>query len=457
MRGMNEDSDKAGILGVKSSKRKVRAAVKNMKTPKWLVPLFVLAASVLVGRPNVVAQTYRLSPPASTIPPTMFGLHIHHLVKPYNVLSTWPSIPFGTWRLFDAYVVWADLEPQKGKWDFGTLDRYVSMAQQHDVQILMPIGFPPPWASERPKEAPAFRPGSAAPPMSMTDWDDYVRALATRYKGRIHYWELWNEPNLKGFYTGTVPHMVELAKAAYTILKQVDPSNEVVSPAPTGGYTGPSWLDSYLKAGGGRYADIIGFHFYVSPQAPEAMVPLIERVKQVMAQNGVGNKPLWCTEVGWYIQDSAGDVRSPNPTWQVVSTHQAQGYVARTYILAWANGVSRLYWYDWDSNTEGLTEPGGKERKPAAYSYYITEKWLIGAQMTSCDSDSSGTWVCHITRDGGYNGYIVWNPNGAKGFAIPRDWNVQNYQDINGNMHALKGPKTIGIGPSPILLENKLP
>jgi hypothetical protein len=251
--------------------------------------------------------------------------------------------------------------------------------------------------------------------------------------------------------------MVALAKAAYTILKQVDSSNEIVCPAAAGGETGPSWLDSYLRAGGGQYADIIGFHFYVSPEAPGAMVPLIERVKQVMTRNGIGDKPLWCTEVGWYIQDKGGNVESHAAMWRVISSQEAQGYVPRAYILSWAAGVSRLYWYDWDSNTEGLTEPGGKVRKPAAYSYYLTEKWLIGARMLSCDSDSSGTWICHITRDGGYNGYIVWNGGGEKEFAIPKAWNVQNHQDISGNMHSLNGQKDIRIGPLPILLENKLP
>lgn len=399
------------------------------------------------------AQTYRLQPSDSAIPPTLFGLHIHRA----TTTTPWPSIPFGTWRLWDAYVVWSDLEPQKGKWDFRTLDKYVSMAEQHHVEILMPLAMTPPWASERPKEAPAFRPGSAAPPRNIQDWEGYVRTLATRYKGRIHYWELWNEPNGRGFYTGNFEEMVALAKAAYTILKQVDPSNEMLCPATAGGETGPSWLGSYLKAGGSRYCDIIGFHPYVSPRGPEAMVPLIERVKQVMAQNGAGDKPLWCTEVGWYIEDKGGDVKSASPVWRVLSTQEAQGYVARAYILSWAAGVSRLYWYDWDSTTEGLTEPGGKVRKPAAYSYDVTEKWLIGARMTSCDSESSGTWICHITRDGGYNGYIIWNPDGGKNFAIPKAWGVKDEQDISANNHVLDGRPSVEIGPHPILLENKLP
>lgn len=428
-----------------------------MRIFKRSVLLLTFFSISILFQTGARAETYHLHPPTSTIPQTLFGMHIHHLVKSYGELTPWPSIPFGTWRLWDDYVVWANLEPQKGKWDFATLDKYVSLAQQHGVQILMPLGMPPSWASERPKEAPAFLPGSAAPPKSMNEWDEYVRKVATRYKGRIHYWELWNEPNIKGFYTGRIPHMVELAKAAYTILKQVDPANELVSPAATREYTGPSWLDSYLKAGGGNYCDVIGFHFYVSPKAPEAMVPLIERVKQVMAEDGSGNKPLWDTETGWYIQDTAGNVKSSSPMWSVLSAQEAEGYVARAYILSWAAGVSRLYWYDWDSDTMGLTEPGYKARKPAAYAYYITEKWLIGARMTSCNSNASGTWICHITRDGGYNAYIVWDAAGTKNFNIPKQWGVHDVWHLYGKTDPLPKSGTAGIGPLPVLLENKSP
>jgi Glycosyl hydrolases family 39 len=420
-----------------------------MKSLKWLVLVFMLASGAVAPQSDPV-QTYHLRPPAGAIPTTMFGLHIHRA----TTTTRWPSIPFGAWRLWDSYVVWANLEPQKGKWDFGTLDGAVSLAEQHGVSILMPLGMPPPWASERPTEAPAFRPGSAAPPRNMQDWETYVRTLAVRYKGRIHCWELWNEPNLKGFYTGNAEQMVALAKAAYTILKQVDPANELVSPAPTGGDTGPSWLESYLEAGGGEYADIIGYHFYVTPRAPEAMLPLIEKVRQVMAQNGAADKPLWDTETGWYIQDEAGDVKSSSPSWPALAPSQAQGYVARAYILSWAAGISRLYWYDWDGAAMGLTEPGGKVGKPAAYAYDMTEKWLVGARMVSCDSNSSGTWVCHITRDGGYNGYIVWNANGPMNFVVPEAWNVEKQEDLSGETQPLRPAKSVGIGIVPILLES---
>ena len=43
---------------------------------------------------------------------------------------------------------------------------------------------------------------------------------------------------------------------------------------------------------------MIGYHFYVYPDYPEAMLPLIARVKQAMKDNGVVTSPLGY-RIGW--------------------------------------------------------------------------------------------------------------------------------------------------------------
>lgn len=415
--------------------------------------IFVIgAALLLLGVRSLwdvsAAQGVELNPSSAPIPRTLFGLHIHHTVSGAPTPTPWPSIPFGTWRLWDAYVTWFNLEPEKGKWDFAHLDAYVTMAEQHGVSVLLPLAMSPTWASSD-TEGPLQ--GHPAPPKSMAEWQNYVRTVATRYKGRIHYYEIWNEPNVKGFYIGSIPEMVRLVRVASATLKQVDPSSVVVSPAATGP-GGVPWLEGFLKAGGGKYVDVIGYHFYVSPRPPEAMVPLIEKVQQVMAQNDVGNKPLWDTETGWFIQDSAGSVKSPNPSWPVLSLEQASGYVVRAYILAWASGVSRLYWYSWDNWKEGLVEPDGKTLKAPGVAYEQVEQWLVGAKMSACGSSSAGIWVCRISRPGNYLARIVWRPDHKGNFLIPADWNVKEVRELNGASYVPPRNRVVSIGPSPILL-----
>jgi hypothetical protein len=125
------------------------------------------------------------------------------------------------------------LEPRKGEWHFETLDRYVELAERRGVGLLLPLGLSPAWASSRPFEKSIYGPGNAAEPKDIKDWRTYVKAIATRYKGRIRDYEIWNEPNLKRFWAGDVGHMVDLTREASAVIHGIDPGSTVVSPSAT--------------------------------------------------------------------------------------------------------------------------------------------------------------------------------------------------------------------------------
>jgi hypothetical protein len=115
--------------------------------------------------------------------------------------------------------------------------------------------------------------------------------------------------------------------------------------------------------------------------------------------------------------------------------------------------VSRFYWYAWDNKLMGLTEANGVTPKRAAYAYAEVGKWLVGARMTSCATDDSGTWICHLTREHGYEGWILWEPDHQTQFRIPADWAVRRLRDLGGNQRDMTAAQDIVIGPLPILLE----
>ncbi len=308
---------------------------------------------------------------------------------------------------------------------------------------MLVLGLSPHWASARPTEKSTYGSGNAAEPKNLEYWSDYVRTVATRYKGRIRYYEIWNEPNLEGFYTGTMAEMLRLSQKAYQILKEVDPSITVVSPsAAHSGDSGLTWLEEYLSRGGGAYADTIAYHFYVNPEPPEAMETAISQVRELMAKYEI-NKSLWNTEAGW---------SKPKP---FPSEELAAAYVARAYILNWAGGVSRFYWYAWDNQnwvSLPMVEADRTTLTPAAVAYANVQKWLVGAQMSPCQSNSQNTWICQLKRDRGYQGWIVWNPDGKLRFNVPDRWRVKQIRDLAGTERDLSG-NSIEIGPSPLLLE----
>ena len=192
---------------------------------RWVVLILLMAIFTVVVTSKMSAQfssPLALTASKQTIPASLFGMHVQHSDK------TWPNLAFHGWRLWDSDVTWGYLEPQAGVWKFERLDRYVALAATKKVEILLTLGQTPRWASARPDdESPYENPGWPAEPARLKDWRNYVRTVATRYQGKIHHYEIWNEPDLKQFYTGSVDKMVELAREAYTIIKQVDPTNVV--------------------------------------------------------------------------------------------------------------------------------------------------------------------------------------------------------------------------------------
>ena len=378
-----------------------------------------------------------LKPPDTPIPATFFGMHIHRA----PVSTPWPSVPFKAWRLWDSHTTWAQLEPRKGDWDWRMLDRTVALADSHGVEVLYTMGRSPQWASARPHDMgrnPNAEPGGMAEPRDLEDWRNYVRTVATRYKGRIKAYEIWNEPNLPNFYSGTPEAMVNLAREAYTVLKQVDPSALVVSPSAVGP-TGLPWLQQYFELGGGKYADVIGYHFYVRGQDPEVMLDFIKQVHEITAKYGVSDKPLWNTEAGW-LQPYR------------IDPQDGPAFMARAYILNWAGGVSRFYWYAWDNRGAKvrMTEDDEATATPTARAYAELQKWLVGARMDSI-KQGDGTWLCQLSRDG-VKSFILWNPDHGTTVDLPKSADVNTIRKLSGDRSNFTGTK-VEVGPTPILLE----
>jgi hypothetical protein len=427
----------------------------------FVMPIILAAIAGLHIAANTSAPAsaqIHLHPTGNPIPPIFFGMHIHHMLTGAAQPTPWPAIPFGSWRLWDAGVAWPALEPEKGKWNFTTLDKYVAMADEHHVEILLTLGLTPPWASARPEEKSGYSPGNAAEPKNISDWQDFVRTVATRYKGRVHYYEIWNEPNFKQYYTGTPEEMVTLVAEASKILREVDPWNRVVSPSAST-RSGLPWLEQFLQQGGAKYVNIIGYHFYVAPNPPETMIDTVAQVRVFMEKYGIPHMPLWDSETGWAIANRFSEVQIGNSGMgRVLSESEAEAYVARAYILLWASGVDRFYYYSWDSGVMGLTEKDATTTKAPARAYATIENWLVGAKMLSCESNADGTWVSELSRQGNYHGWIVWNTTRTANFTPPASWRVKQARDLAGKTEPLQpGSLSIPIGPSPLLLESQAP
>ncbi len=377
-----------------------------------------------------------LTPAQVPVPPQYFDLNLMF----YPGLNTpWPATPFYGWRAWHA--LWYDVEPQKGVWKWDNLDKLVSMNQQHNSEIMLMFSYSPPWASQKPNQPADWKNGTAGP-VSMDDWRDYVRTVGTRYKGKIHVYEMWNEPDRPRAWQGDVDTMVQMVAEASKILKGIDPTVTIVSPSCTHP-NGNQWLDQFLSKGGGDYVDVIGYHFYTGRvggmDPPEAVVPLIQNVKNILAKHNI-QKPLWNTEEGWL---------GPTP----YPDDQQAGYVARAYVLNWAAGVQRFYWFQWDVHTGAAVEMVHRDNSitPAGNAFITIQQWMTGWTLHRCLTSDNHNWVCELEQNGNWK-YIVWSPDGEKGFRLAKNWKVSQVTHLDGTTSQISGD-SVSIGGQPVLIQ----
>jgi hypothetical protein len=337
----------------------------------------------------------RLAPSAMTL-----GFHVH---DPANIPAA-TQAGYGAIRLWDSHTNWRDIQPQQGTWNFQTADTYLANSEAAGVQAMWTLGGNTPgWASARPTEQGAYGLGSAAEPANMQDWDTYVRAIVTRYKGRVQAYEVWNEvsfptdpalpPGEGGsngqFFTGTAQQMVDLAQVAYTAIREIDPGALVLAPSFHSSGNWANKFNLYLSLGGGQYADVISQHFYYGDE-PETTA--VATMKQVMVNNGVGNLPVWNTEVGVPFGLKLS-------TWPTLTPEQiVYLYVMRTYLWNAAAGIKRANWYAWDNGNFGFGVGGlDKDTSIAAASAAI--RFFNGMWFATTKS-TGNLWECSIGTQG---------------------------------------------------------
>ncbi|MSQ24358.1 MAG: hypothetical protein EXR58_07405 [Chloroflexi bacterium] len=204
------------------------------------------------------------------------------------------------------------LDPKFGNNTWEKYDQIVDTATVLGLEIIARLDTSPPWA--RPGNRHAF-----TPPERLDDYGDFVAAVASRYRGRLHYYQIWNEPNLS-FEWGNQPvdavATTELLKVAYTRIKAVDPSAVILAPAlaPTladgpGALNELVFLQQMYDAGAAAYFEIGSVQAYGLRDGPDDRRlgngdvnfsrPLLFRA--LMVRNGDAAKPIWISEFGWNV------------------------------------------------------------------------------------------------------------------------------------------------------------
>lgn len=394
------------------------------------------------------------APRAAEVPLSYFGMHVHDPIK------NWPDAPFGRLRLWDTRTAWFNLQPARERFDFARLDAIVEAAARRSVEVVLPLGMTPSWAASRPLEPSPYgnqAVGGASEPQDIDDWRRFVQAVAERYRGRIHHYELWNEVNAgAGFFSGNAEAMLALQRVAYDTLKAVDPANVVISASSVGESDAQlAWFERYLRLMNGRHADVVAYHFYTPRKAPEALLPLVGKVRGIMQRTGNGALPLWNTESGYRV-DWGQDTPATGimGTWPNLAPALAAAYLSRAYLLGWAAGLNGFFWYASDNGLMGLA-PRGAVTSTVTQAMRFTARWLVGARLGACQTQD-GIAQCALQR-GAEPFWMVWTIDDAeRSWALPAHINAERAYRLNGEPVPFKGGLLQTVGAEPLVLSRGL-
>lgn len=334
---------------------------------------------------------------APVVPDALFGQHVTKLST--GMPSTLPSV--GAIRLWDAGVSWKHIETSNDVYDWAALDNAVANAEKLGArEILYTLGNTPSWAASDPNSKDAlYGPGSNSHPAQNSYYTDFLKAVATRYKGRITAYQAWNEANLKDFYLGTPTQMAKLTKAGRSALKSVDSSAKWVAASTTVRSTGPvgKWGKAYGKAMKKAKwpVDVVSAHFYPpATSGPSTRVSYIKKIKSYYKKWGAKKKPLWDTEMNY------GDLRSYMKVKKEYTGATAATYVARTYIDSMRYGVSRVFWYAWDNNVLGTAMTKDGAIQSGGIAFQQIRNWMSGKAWLGCKVKASIT-TCTVRGPSG--------------------------------------------------------
>jgi hypothetical protein len=295
---------------------------------------------------------------------------------------------------------WRNIEGKnKASFEWDEPDRIVDAISQTGLQIIARVDNQPKWAA-----ASVTWPGSG-PPDNPKDWSDYLSALATRYKGRIQAYEIWNEPNLDREWGNKKPDpaaYTSMLMSSYQAIKAADPQALVISAGMSPTATNDDHAMPDLDFIGAMYAagakdsfDLLGVHaagFKAEPCADPGQVALspeltnnnpgpanlkriyafrhVEDVHDLMIQQGDTTKQIAILEMGWTTDARPG---SQYAWFAVDRDQQAKNLVgaftcARERWQPWLAFMTVIYIPDpsWNQQQEqywwSITNPDGSPR-----------------------------------------------------------------------------------------------
>ncbi|WP_167305924.1 GH39 family glycosyl hydrolase [Nocardioides euryhalodurans] len=405
--------------------------------------------------PLLVLSTLLASAPAQAqkIRPTFFGMH-DGLISSGSI----PGVELGAVRLWDSGTSWRQIETANGVFDFTATDQAVENAEAAGLRPMLVLGQTPRFHATKRNAAGAYGRGATSMPR-IAAWTRYVGRVAQRYGNRVDY-QIWNEPNVKNYWTGTTAQMAKLTATASTRIKRAAGRRAtVVAPAfPLRLKGQQGWYTKYWASKVGRksvaaFVNVVAVNLYPeAKQAPEAQLQLLNIAKRQLPK-AARKKPMWNTEINYGLL--GGD------TARRISAAKQASFVARTLLLNAASPIRRVYWYRWAvgpiANTH-LVEDDRTTLTRAGRAWDTVHGWINRTDVKSCSQARrgklKGVYTCTVRVSRTEVRRVHWKPSGrAATITTPRS--TRSWTNLAGTTTDRNGRYRLRVGSLPVMVSSR--
>jgi hypothetical protein len=262
--------------------------------------------------------------PAWAIDPALpYGINAH---LPSAALLDWVAAAGIAWIRVDFN--WVTMEPARGVYDWTLTDPVVAEARARGLNIYATLAYSPAWANGG--QAPN------TPPRNSDDWYNFVHETVSRYREQVQHWGMWNEPNFKEFWSGSLTQYLQMILEVGARAVRDAHGGLVLGPELGMGDDWWVWFYQILAQKSGDL-DIITIHCYEDSGHEvlgrmDGPVPPWERptVRDLMRATRTASKPLWLTETGWNTAEVAEDQQASSID-QVMEGFQSAG-AAKVFV-----------------------------------------------------------------------------------------------------------------------------
>lgn len=231
---------------------------------------------------------------------------------------------------------WDSVEKEKGRFDWARHDSTLDALLRFDITPFVTLTRGNPIYTgvgryDDPTLAAIYGTSPAPPvdPDGQKAWLNFVGAAINRYKNRIRYWEVWNEPNHRKYW-GAPPNGKDygnLLRVTVEKIRELHPDAKIIAGSTAG--IRPEFTDQYLSRCDPELIDIVSFHNYGN--RPEERVYRIPEFKKVLDKYKPGLE-IWQGECGIASQSRTTGWRGTGP-WGLAI--QAKWLLRQSFVDTW--------------------------------------------------------------------------------------------------------------------------